>query len=160
MTRILLTLTVLLFNGVVFSQSTKGTDYTLTITKGGFIKEDEDNQTYFVTPATLTNNTKDTLRYFSMSCNWQDFYSVDNNQLQIQGIDCNKNIPLILTLAPGQSKTVELRLLVSPTMDSSKSNFKIGFNLMKASANQKAFSYDFKEGQEKKNMIWSNTISM
>jgi hypothetical protein len=65
-----------------------------------------------------------------------------------------------LTLAPGQSKTVELILLVNPTMDSSNNKFKIGFNLMKASANQNALSYDYKEGQEKKNVIWSNTISM
>jgi hypothetical protein len=160
MTRILLTLTILLSHSDLFSQVTKGENYTLTITKGGFIKEDDDNQTYFITLATFTNNTKDTLRYFSMSCSWQDFYSVDNNKLQFQGIDCDNNAPIILTLAPGQSRTVKLRLLVSNSMDSSNSNFKIGFNLMKASANQRAFSYDFKEGQKKKNIIWSNTISM
>ena len=95
-----------------------------------------------------------------MSCSWQDFYSVDNNKLQVEGTPCDKNIPTILTLAPGQSRTVEIRLLISQTMDASEIKFKIGFNLMKASSTQKSFDFDFKEEQKKRNIIWSNIISM
>jgi len=65
-----------------------------------------------------------------------------------------------LTLAPGQSRTVEIRLLISQTMDASEINFRIGFNLMKASSTQKTFDFDFKEEQKKRNVIWSNIISM
>jgi hypothetical protein len=158
MTRIILTLIVLLLSSVTFSQTTKRESYTLTITKGKVIKESK--QTFWVTPTTLTNNTKDTLKYFSMSCSWQDFYSVDNNKLQIEGTLCDKNIPEILTLAPGQSKTVEIRLLISQTMDTSEVKFKIGFNLMKVSSTQKTFDFDYKEESKKKNVIWSNIISM
>ena len=158
MTRIILTLAVLHFNNVTFSQTSKGTDYTLTITKWKVLKENK--QTFWVTPTTLTNNTKDTLRYFSMSCSWQDFYSVDNRKLQVEGTPCDKNIPTILTLAPGQSRTVEIRLLISQTMDASEIKFKIGFNLMKVSATKKSHDFDFKEEQKKKNIIWSNVISM
>ena len=158
MTRIILIITFFLFNTVTFSQTAKKANYTLTIIKGKVIKENK--QTFWVTPTTLTNKTSDTLRYFSMSCSWQDFYSVDNNKLQVEGTPCDKNIPKILTLGPGQSRTVEIRLLISQTMDASEIKFKIGLNLMKASSTQKTFDFDFKEENKKKNIIWSNIISM
>ena len=155
-TRILFTSAILLFVGFTFSQTEKNKDYTLTITKGKVVKENK--QTFWVTPTTLTNNTKDTLKYFSMSCSWQDFYSVDNSKLQVEGTLCDKNIPTILTLAPGQSRAVEIRLLISQTMDASTINFKIGFNIMKVKSS--ANKFDFNEQTKKKNVIWSNIISM
>lgn len=158
MTRIILMITILLSNSVTFSQNYKNENYTLTIIKGKVVKENK--QTFWETPTTLTNNTKDTLRYFSMSCSWQDFYSVDNNKLQIEGALCDKNAPTILTLAPGQTRTTVVRLLISQTMDAPDIKFKIGFNLMKVSKGQKLFDYDHKEEQKKKNVIWSNVISM
>ncbi|MGQ7947601.1 hypothetical protein [Flavobacterium sp. WC2509] len=158
MTRIILTIAILLFNCLTFSQTAKKENYTLTIIKGKVVKENK--QTFWITPTTLTNNTKDTLRYYSMSCSWQIFYSVDSNKLQVdEGMGCDKNIPTILTLAPGQSRTVEIRLLISQTIDASEIKFKIGFNLMKVSSAPKEFDFDFKEQQKKKNIIWSNIIS-
>jgi hypothetical protein len=157
MTRIILTITVLLFNCLTFSQTVKKENYALTIIKGKVIKENK--QRFLITPTTLTNNTKDTLKYYSMSCSWQDFYSVDSKELQVDGQDCDKNIPIILTLAPGESKTVEIRLLMDQTIYASEIKFKIGFNLMKVSSTQKEFDFDFNEQQKKKNIIWSNIIS-
>lgn len=157
MTRIILTITVLLFNCLTFSQTVKKENYVLTIIKGKVIKENK--QRFLITPTTLTNNTKDTLKYYSMSCSWQYFYSVDSKELQVDGQDCDKNIPLILSLAPGESKTVEIRLLMDKTIDASEIKFKIGFNLMKVSSTQKEFDFDFNEQKKKKNIIWSNIIS-
>lgn len=156
MTRIILTVAVLLFHCLTFSQTAKKENYTLTILKGKIVKEDK--QTFSIIPATLTNNTKDTLRYYSMSCSWQSFYSVDSNKLQVEAKNCDKNIPIILTLAPGKSRTVEIRLLLSQRIDPSEIKFKIGFNFMKVSGNQKEFNFDFEEQQKKKNIIWSNII--
>ena len=155
MTRIILTIAVLLFNCLTFSQTAKKENYALTIIKGKVIKENK--QRFLITPTTLTNNTKDTLRYYSMSCSWQDFYSVDKKELQVDGQECDKNTPTILTLALGESKTVEIRLLMNQTIDASEIKFKIGFNLMKVSNTQKEF--DFNEQQKKKNIIWSNINS-
>ncbi|WP_133525210.1 hypothetical protein [Flavobacterium sp. 245] len=157
MTRIILTIAVLLFNYLTFSQTAKKENYALTIKKGKIIKENK--QTFWIIPTTLTNNTKDTLKYYSMSCSWQEFYSVDSNKLQVEGKDCDKNIPTILTLAPRQSRTVENRLLISQRINASEIKFKIGFNLMKVSSNQKKFDFDFIEQRKKKNIIWSNLIS-
>ncbi|MCD0465423.1 hypothetical protein [Flavobacterium sp. ENC] len=156
MTRIILTVAVLLFHCLTFSQTVKKENYTLTIIRGKVVKEN--NQTFWITPATLTNNTKDTLRYYSMSCSWQSFYSVDNNKLQVEAKNCDKNIPIILTLAPGKSRTLKIRLLMRQTIATSKIKFKIGFNLMKVSGTHKEFNFDFEEQQKKKNIIWSNII--
>lgn len=133
-------------------------DYVLTIQKGKVLKQDK--TTYWVIPTILANNSKDTLKYFSMSCSWQDFYSVDNRKLQIEPSLCDKNVPAILTLAPGQKKAVEIRLIISQTMDAPEIRFKIGFNLMQVDKAQTLFDYDYKEEQKKKNVIWSNVISM
>jgi hypothetical protein len=157
MTRIILTIAVLLFNCLTFSQTVKKENYTLTIIKGKIVKENK--QRFLITPTTLTNNTKDTLRYYSMSCSWQGFYSVNSNKLEVEEKGCDKNVPIILTLAPGQSRKMEIRLLVSQTIDASEIKFKIGFNLMKLSSTQTEFDFNFKEAQKKRNIIWSNIIS-
>jgi len=132
--------------------------YTLTITKGKVVKEKKQN--FCIIPATLTNKTKNTLRYFSMSCSWQDFYMSDNDNVQIEGARCDKNIPIIITLAPGQARTVEVRLLIRQTIYAYIISFKIAFNLVKVSNNQKSVDFYIKEKQKKKNVIWSNIISM
>lgn len=152
------TILILLFSGFSYSQKTSENDYTLTIKKGKVTKENK--QTFWVIPTTFTNNSKDTLRYYSMSCSWQDFYSVDNKKLKIEIAECDKNVPTILTLAPKQSKTVEIRLLISQTIYASEIKFKIGFNLMKVSKTQKPFDFDFKKEHKKENIIWSNLITM
>ncbi|MNG09035.1 hypothetical protein D3C84_924330 [compost metagenome] len=70
--------------------------------------------------------------------------------MQVDRNECYKNIPKILTLAPGQSRTVEIRVLISQTLDASEMKFKIGFNLMKVSGTKKEFDFDFKEQQKNK----------
>ena len=95
-----------------------------------------------------------------MYCSWQDFYSVDNNKLHVEVTPCDKNIPKILTLAPGKSRTIDIRLLISKTNDASEIKFKIGFKLIKVSRTQNSFDFDIKAEQKKRNIIWSNIISM
>ncbi|WP_334125403.1 hypothetical protein [Empedobacter brevis] len=133
-------------------------DYILTVQKGKVLKEDK--TTYWIIPTTLKNNSNDTLKYFSMSCSWEEFYSVDNKKLEIEPKSCDKNIPKILTLAPGKESTVEIKLIINKTIDEPKIKFKIGFNLMKVDNGKTIFDYDYKEEQKKKNIIWSNEILM
>ena len=162
MIRILVLISVLFFSTLTFSQASKINDYTLTIKKSKIVKENK--QTFWVIPTTLTNNSRDTLRYFSHTCWWSDFYHVTskNKNLQIQGpAECRKSALTILTLAPGKTSTVELKLLVSKTTEVSKTRFKIGFDLIKASKEQKLYAIDEKELKKKnKIIIWSNVISM
>lgn len=142
------------FSSIVSSDQ----NVVLTIQKGEKIKENK--VTYWIIPTTLTNNTKDTLNYFSMSCSWQDFYSINSRKLQIEPSECFKNIPVILTLALGKKEKVNIKLQISQTMDAPKINFKIGFNLIKVKSGQSFFDFDLNEEGKKKQMIWSNEISM
>lgn len=152
----ILTILFLIICGQIRSQTNRNKDYQLVIEKGKAVKIEK--QTFWEIPTTLTNKTKDTLKYFSMSCSWQDFYSVDNKKLQVEPVACDKNFPITLTLAPNQSRKVIVRLLISQTMDASQINFKIGFNLMQIKSSTD--KYDFKEQIKMKNMVWSNVISM
>ena len=155
-TKTLFASAILLFASFTYSQALKSKDYTLIINKVKVVKENK--QTFWATPTTLFNNTKDTLKYFSMSCSWQDFYLVDNHKLKVEVIQCDKNIPIILTLAPGQSKTIIIRLLISQKMKPKTVKFKIGLNIMKvASLSNKL---DLNEQRKKKNIIWSNIITI
>ena len=95
-----------------------------------------------------------------MYCSWQDFYSVNNKKFQIEISNCDKNIPTIVTLTPKQSKKAQIRLLISKTIDATKLKFKIGFNLMKVKSNINKLEFDYQEQWNKKNIIWSNEISM
>jgi len=157
-TKTLTTLTVLFLItcGQIRSQTNKNKDYQLVIEKGKIVKIE--TQTFWEIPATLINKTKDTLKYFSMSCSWQDFYSVDNKKLQVEPVECDRNFPITLTLAPNQSRKAIVRLLISQTMDASEISFKIGFNLIQIKSSTD--KYDFNEQRKMKNMIWSNVISM
>lgn len=151
------TTAVIIILGFLFSA--KGADaYILTITKGKIIKQN--NQTYWLIPTTLTNNSRDTLRYFSMSCSWQEFYYINNDKLEIETSICDKNIPIILTLAPNQSRTVEIKLLIDQTIDASQISFKIGLSIMKASKSKAQLDFDYNEELKKSKIIWSNIISM
>lgn len=158
MTKIILIISILLSTSLTFSQTVKMEEYIITIKKGEVVKEKK--QPYWIIPTTLINNSNDTLRYYSMSCSWQDFYSTNNTNLKIETAICDKNIPTILTLAPGQTREVEIKLLISPTIEAPEIKFKIGFILMIATNNKKPSDFDYKEEQKNKKVIWSNTVLM
>ena len=138
------------------AQFVKTEDYKLIIQKGRIIKKG--SQTFWVIPTTFTNLSKDSLKYFSMACSWQDSYLVDNKKLNIMNNICDKNFPVILKLAPNKSNTVELMLMIDNPMDASRISFKIGLILIPVTKPRLEFSP--KEFLEKKNVIWSNMITM
>jgi hypothetical protein len=93
-----------------------------------------------------------------MSCSWEDAYSLDNEKLAIMHDICaGKNFPIILKLAPNKTSTIELMLMIDETIANSPISFKIGFNLIPA--NKPRLEFSPKEFLDKKNVIWSNTIS-
>lgn len=158
MTKIILTLSILISSCIASPKSKIQVNYSFTIAKGKVIKEN--NETILIIPTTLTNNTKDTLSYYSMSCSYNDFYSVDNPSLKVEGSNCDKNIPSILTLAPSHSRKVEIRLILSQGIDNAEIKFKIGFNLLKESKTEGYLSRGLSAMRQKKNIIWSNEISI
>lgn len=142
---------------VIQAQQNELPKCSLKIEKGKIIKEN--NQTFWIIPTTLTNSSNDTLKYFSMSCSWQKFYYVNNPNLHINGGDnCDKNVSVCLTLAPKQSRTVEIKLSINPEIVSTKVSFQIGMNIIDANNMDKA--YKVFRSNKKENIIWSNSIEM
>lgn len=132
-------------------------DYTLLIEKGVVMKDNEN--AYRVIPINIQNNTNDTLRYFSMSCSWQEFFYINNETAHLRGDDCDKNIPIVKTIYPLASERILIRFKVSKKVSLYKPKFRIGFHLIKVESNQdliKTF-IEMVNGSPKR-IIWSNEL--
>ncbi len=149
---ILLTLSL----GQTKAQSINTDAYKLKIQKGRI--EKKSSQIFWHIPTTFTNLSKDTLKYFNMTCSWQEAYLLNTEKLNIMINLCDKNVPAILSLAPNKSVTVELDLMVNDATDTSPISFKIGFNLIPA--NKPRLEFNPKEFLQKKNVIWSNEVKI
>ena len=106
---------------------------------------------------TLTNTTKDTLKYYTMTCSWQNFYCIDNPDVKIEDVPCDKNIFTLITLPPGKSNTVLLKLY--PADNSHKQlSFKIGMNLV--FYRKLLSSNEIRNEMDKRNIIWTKPITV
>jgi len=142
------------FYGQAVGQSKELDNYTLKVEKIGTVTDK--GKTFLVVVTTFTNHSKDTLKYNSDSCSWQDYYSVTVPNLQVETAQCDKYIPIVLTLAPGQSRQADLRLL-SKRKIVSQMKFKVGFHLLF----DRVYTDNYELSEEfRKNVIWSNEISM
>lgn len=136
------------------SQSLKETKYELSIEK--FNKEKVRGETFWLVQCHLKNNSKDTLSYFSMSCSVTDFYLLDKKDLEIDGFDCDKNFPVILQIAPGETRSEVLRLFKSKHFNLISGNsIKIGLNIIETKSTD-----NFSIMRKNKNIIWSNSIAL
>ncbi len=113
------------------------------------IKED-----YAVIQVTFTNNSDDTLKYIGMSCSWWDIYRTDNPQITIlqPNVECYKNGPTVIKIAPKASSVVTLTILLSkPT------GFKIGMVLQKYTDDKQPI---YLNAIQTNNFIWSNEVRL
>lgn len=134
------------------AQSSNGC--TLQIRK--HIKETIRGKTFWLINCTLSNTSRSPLSYFSMSCSWTDFYSVDQKEIEIEGFACDKNVPVIWVLKPGESREETLRLyLPNENKKTGLKTFKIGMNIIKSTT-----TTDFDKKIKTKNIIWSNEMSL
>lgn len=152
--RSILAVTLIALAGKGFSQSNNLTTCVLKAELKDVIKEK--GHTILIVMTTLTNESKDTLKYHSDSCSWQDYYSVNHSKLQVQESPCDKYVPIILTLAPNESREVELRLVLKGNGPIPKIKFKVGFHVLE----DRIYTDNYELSQAfEKNMIWSNEIS-
>ena len=52
-----------------------------------------------------------------MSCSWEDNFLVNNNYINMEGHDCPKNIPTLVEIKPGESKSYSTTLIKSIKFD-------------------------------------------
>lgn len=112
---------------------------------------------------TLTNNTADTLRYSTLSCSWQDTYTLDTELLRIQGASCDKNIPKLIAIPPrGKEEKVLILVTDSRAEKSSIVKFRVGFNWLTANNYQEAVKkieqLQNTRPQNTENIVWSNPV--
>lgn len=138
------------------AQQTENMGYVLSIKETKPISHE--GRVLYDIPAELHNTTKDTLYYLSMSCSWQMFYQVDNPGFEVEGEPCDKNVPEVVSIAPGKSNTVNLRLVLTKSEDYNPESLRIGLNLIKL--NGKKITEPFRELRKIKNIIWSNTVML
>ncbi len=151
---LILFLLILLASIASNAQATSKNNYTLKIKK--FLQESVRGTKFWLVECTLTNYSKDTLNYLSMSCSWTDFYSVNKKEFEIDGFECDNNIPRVITIVPGESRQEVLRLFNRKNLlDSKSTKFKVGINLIMT-----ASTSNFINKLKIKNIIWSNVISL
>jgi hypothetical protein len=154
MKKLILIALILLFS-FGFLKTNSNSEVIFSIEKGHELKEN--NHTLQVIPATLKNISKDTLYFASMSCSWQDLYYMNNQDLILETDACDKNIPVILTLAPNETKTVILKLRKMSKI--SYDNVKLGFNFIKLKSKTDKIDMGVINKINKSNLIFSNTVS-
>ena len=113
----------------------------------------------FNVPVKLSNISNDTLRYLSMSCSWDESFSIDNKNLNILVWGCDKNVPVDKLVLPHNSVVYNIPVLTDGTIESNK--FRIGMNLLIVNKKNKRFTWDLILSDYKtKNLIWSNPVTV
>lgn len=108
---------------------------------------------------TLVNNTADTVKYMSMNCSWQDFYSIDNDRWVIFGDLCCKNGPEIRSIPPYQTETSMLKLeRVFGSVASKSSMFRIGFRFVPPPLPLQQIPVKLEKSKPNATIIWSNEV--
>ena len=138
---------ILLLTGNLIAQNVKKEDLRLVTEKSIYFKNNAAK-----IKVRLWNKSKDTLNYLCMSCSWQEFYKMSNKNIAIRINECDKNIPQILILKPGESRTVEIYVLRS---NGTKDDFKLGMSIIQTKE-LKIPSADYILTEAK--VIWSSSI--
>jgi hypothetical protein len=117
------------------------------------------------TTVTISNNTSDTIKYYSMTCSFSDFFTCDNKEIGVYMIPCDKNWYKKVTLAPNESEVLKLELKSSVEWKKLESvKLQIGFIFVNAKNARVNAPFDINrienERKSKGNIIWSNTIEI
>jgi len=136
--------------------------YTISVdeTKIGKVADTESHfkdQKIIRLPVTVHNNSNSTLKYFSMSCSWQDYYHIDNRSFNIMFSDCDHNIPTEVVVSPHSSITQTVSVICKQNSLKQTLRFRIGLNINK---NVSELIELADEQLTRYNLIWSNEVTL
>jgi hypothetical protein len=136
------------------------TSYSFHIKPAQFVKTDSTNTLLLET--TLWNNTKDTLKYVSMSCSWYDVYSISHPKVSIKQDPCFKNIPVIISVDPETNAKTFFKVSLDGIEQGSREKLKLGFKLIQAQPSDDTTRlvetlYNTKNTEA---ILWSNEIEL
>lgn len=122
-------------------------------------KSDRKKSKVIRVPVILHNNSADTLKFYSMSCSWYDFFGTDDKDIDVDGWGCEKNIPEIITVIPGGQYERDLSILY-PVNIKKGTNYRITMSLIKVN-NKDIYGWHLLPTDYTRfNKIYSNEITV
>jgi hypothetical protein len=110
----------------------------------------------------MLNNTNSIVRFWSMSCAWQDNWIFNSNLFRLYLRGCDSNVPEIREITPGQKITFNGIILVLDTINTNEIN-KLGFILMREKEVKDPSDFNkilFDKIDRHKDVIWSNSFKL
>ncbi len=144
--------------------------YTLSVNEGMIAKSHDTLVTRFTkskselgkiinVPIVIHNNSDDTLKFYSMSCSWSDFYGTNSKDINISAWRCEKNVPEIVEIKPHGVYKQYLPIIYNSKLRKGE-KYKISLSLNKCSnTNNSLWGFDIEE-YTRFNKIWSNEITI
>jgi hypothetical protein len=133
--------------------------YVLDIKLVEFKRTDSTNTLLLET--TLWNNTKDTLKYLSMSCSWQEVYSFSNPKISIPVDPCSKNTPVIISVIPETNAKTFFKVNLNGISQGSKEKVKLGLKLIPMKDSGNVYSETVSKLRAGSvDILWSNEIQL
>ena len=136
--------------------------FTLTADETKIKKVDKEysykNRNTFSIPVTLHNNSNKTLSYFSMDCSWQDFYHIDNRNLEVPIPICEENMSIVVKVPPHSMHTVMVPIVFKENKLKQSESFRIGLNI-NINAHNEMFDFNYDELRDF-NLVWSNEVHL
>jgi hypothetical protein len=111
-------------------------------------------------PVSMHNNSNDTLKFYSMTCSWFEFWGTDRQDIGLPSWGCDGNIPEIVTVAPHHEYKKRLDILYNSTIKKGN-QFRISMSLLRVPGDAKR-TWDFFWPDEyvRFNKIWSNEMTI
>ena len=112
----------------------------------------------------LLNNTDTLIKFWSMTCSWQDNWISTSDSLRLFNEGCTRNFPKLLQFKPREKKVYNSIICVKQPLNSIKEkNVKFGFVLINEHEISKDSEFDkvlSMKIKELKDIIWSEPFKI
>ncbi|HTK18255.1 MAG TPA: hypothetical protein VL442_02020 [Mucilaginibacter sp.] len=109
-------------------------------------------------PVIVQNNSDEELKFYSMTCSWEDFFGTDDKGITIPGWGCDSNMPNIITVGPHKEFRRDVNITYAPTFKTGK-KYRISMSLVKPNNMENQFGF-FPGDYIRYNKIWTNEITI
>lgn len=110
--------------------------------------------------SSITNNTKDTLKYVNLTCDWHVIYITNNKKVIIllPHSGCDANYPKIYTIAPDETVKRDFKIGITDRIKGIPIKFNIGIALISPENFHIIDSLRSNIKSLKHQTLWSNTL--
>ena len=120
--------------------------------------------TFYSASIDIINNTDSVVRFWVMTCSWQDNWIFNTNTISLYNQGCDKNYPIVTQIPPGQKLTYYGIIHSIYALKQVKINdFKIGFALIKKHdiLNMSDFRNVLLDKiKKRKDIVWSDSFKI